>query len=376
MKVPLRPFEYLAWARAVPPGARFNLSASGMPDAAKSAIDTKDTLWAEATPNVDLCRRDRGAAAIQSFVDAIASRYDIDAAGVIPTMGASQALLHTLIALVRAGDHVVVERPTYEPLHRIPEVLGARVSRLQRTFEDGWKVVPERLAQLLTSRTRAVILTNFHNPSGVAINAEALREIAELAGRVGALVLVDEVYLDFDFSIDPSSATRPACVIAPNTVSWSSCTKAFGVGALRAGWIVTPNIDLAKAINAASDYMFSYPPASMGLLGTRVLEQAAAAEARAKALSNQGRRIVQRWVQADPRVSWVEPPAGLTGLLRLPDLMSDVTFTEHLRERYDTQVAPGSLFEAAGYIRLSFGVAPADLEQGLANITATLDDLM
>jgi aspartate/methionine/tyrosine aminotransferase len=55
--------------------------------------------------------------------------------------------------------------------------------------------------------------------------------------------------------------------------------------------------------------------------------------------------------------------------------MQDAPFAQHLRERYDTQVVPGSFFEAPGAVRLSFGVEPAILEQGLANLSAALDDL-
>ncbi|NJK31871.1 MAG: aminotransferase class I/II-fold pyridoxal phosphate-dependent enzyme, partial [Deltaproteobacteria bacterium] len=64
-----------------------------------------------------------------------------------------------------------------------------------------------------------------------------------------------------------------------------------------------------------------------------------------------------------------------TGLLRLPELMQDVPFAQHLRERYDTQVVPGTLFEAPGSVRVSFNLPAADLEQALANISSALDDL-
>ena len=69
------------------------------------------------------------------------------------------------------------------------------------------------------------------------------------------------------------------------------------------------------------------------------------------------------------------PAFGLTGLVRLPELTQDLPFAEHLRERYDTQVVPGSMFEAPGYVRLSFGLDAEGLEQGLANFSAALDDL-
>src|SRR6185503_4183049 len=105
-----------------------------------------------------------------------------------------------------------------------------------------------------------VILSNLHNPSGVAIDAKTMLAIAELASRVGAMVLVDEVYLDYCWSIDPGAQHLPACRVAKNAVSWSSTTKCMGFSALRAGWIVTPDLDAARAIRLATDYLHVYPP--------------------------------------------------------------------------------------------------------------------
>lgn len=382
MKAPLRPFEYMAWAKAVPQGARYNLTASGMADAALSAPHGE--LAAPTTPGDSalelgwadaMSRRDVAWDSVTNLTQAVADRYGVDTELVTTTLGASLAITHVLMALVRAGDHVVVERPTYEPLHRAPEILGAQVSRLERTLEDGWAVVPERLAQLLTSRTKAVLLTNLHNPSGVAMDAANLKEIAELAARVGAMVLVDEVYLDFDFADSPEASIQPACRVAPNCISWSSTTKAFGHSSLRAGWIVSADPDAARAIRAATDYLHVYPPVATGVLGARILRNAGDYQRKAQQVAAAGRRVIERWAAAEERIAWVPPTFGITCLVKLPARMSDTAFTEHLRERYETQVVPGSMFEAPGYVRVSFGIDPVTLEQGLANVSAALDDL-
>jgi aspartate/methionine/tyrosine aminotransferase len=372
----------MGWAKTVPLGARFDLTASGMLDTAASVNGHDQTSlprrlqpWADELSTPELCTRAAATQALDAFIETVARRYGVEPDCVTPTLGASQAILHTLIGLIRAGDHVIVERPTYEPLHRAPEILGARVSRLERRFEDGWAVVPDRLAQLLTSKTRAVILSNLHNPSGFAIDADTMRQITELAARVGALVLVDEVYLDYAFPHDEHATLLPACNVADNCVSWSSTTKAFGFSAIRGGWIVSRHKEAARAIRLASDYLHVYPPVASLVLGKRVLDEADALEAEARRVAAAGRRVLERWVDAESRVDWVPPSAGLTCALRLPHFQQDVAFAEHLRERYDTQVVPGTMFEAPGFVRLSFGLPPDELEQALANVSAALDDL-
>jgi len=383
----LRAFEYMAWAKSTPGEARINLTASGMPDAVNppewedeptraEALALADS-WAGPLRTSDQCSRAARDAEVDTFVDAVADRYGVSRELVTPSLGASLSITHVLLALIRAGDQVIVERPTYEALYRVPEVLGANVSRLDRKIEDGWAVVPDRLARLLTSRTRAVILSNLHNPSGVAIDRSTLAEIAGLAARVGAVVLVDEVYLDYCFpnfgSADVDVA--PACTVAENCVTWSSTTKCFGFSALRAGWIVAGHPETARAIRAASDYLHVHPPVSTVQLGARVLANAERLTKHASVISGAGLAAVEAWLANETRVSWVRPAAGLTCSVRLPDLMADVAFCAHLRERYNTQVVPGSFFEAPGTVRLSFGVPRATLEEGLANFSAALDDL-
>jgi aspartate/methionine/tyrosine aminotransferase len=352
--------------------ARYDLTESGVADVVLSESDVES--WLGELRMDEQCRRDIREEMIDEYIDSVATRYGVDASSVTPTLGASLAITHVLMALVRAGDHVIVERPTYEALHRVPEIFGASVSRLERKYDEGWAVVPDRLAKLLTPRTRAVILTNLHNPSGVAIDADTLLAVAELTERVGAMVLVDEVYLDFCW--DPSGSARPACLVAPNAVSWSSSTKCFGFSALRSGWIVTCDSEAARALRAAADYLHVYVPAATAKVGSRVLERSAALTERARAIAREGRKIVDRWLQSEKRVAWIPPADGLSGCVRLPELLQDLPFCEHLRSRYETQVVPGSMFEAPGFVRLSYGLDAQRLDQGLANFSAALDDLV
>src|SRR5690606_23388608 len=232
----LRPVDYLAWAQTVPAGARWNLTASGVPDACGPGSVASGAERERQPPGwpllgkleiEDLCRRDKRPEILAGFLQTVAERYDVAPECVVPTVGSSGAITQILFALARPGDHVIVERPTFEPLHRVPEMLGLSVSRLERKFEERWEPLPDRLARLLTPKPRAVILSSLHHPAGVAVDSKTLAAIGEMAARVGAAVLIDEVYLDFDFhpTGDPDGEPRPwrpAAVAIDNGVSWSS----------------------------------------------------------------------------------------------------------------------------------------------------------
>ncbi|HEY0132646.1 MAG TPA: pyridoxal phosphate-dependent aminotransferase [Nannocystis sp.] len=373
MQVPLRPLEAASWASSVVPGARYDLSSSTGPG-------TRGSLGAALPRTPDETGEDETAAswdeAEASLVHAIASRYGVDPIQVALTPGAGQAIVHALIAMLRPGDHVVVERPTYEPLHRVPEMLGASVARIDRRIEDDWQLLPERLAKVLTPRTRAVVLTNLHSPSGVACSPRTIAEIAGLAARVGATVLVDEVLLDHAFDLGPAAACRPACLVADNAICFSSTSKGLGLPELRVGWLVSRDPDAARGLRIAADYLHRrLPPATMRL-AAHALRDPDDFRIRTARLAGAGRRVVERWVQGEPRVEWIPPHAGLHTLVRLPVGVSDLAFAAHLRARYETQVIPGSVLEAPQCVRLGFAAPSSTLEQGLANFSAALDDLL
>jgi aspartate/methionine/tyrosine aminotransferase len=361
VQVPLRPLEAASWALSVAPGARYDLSQTSRSLPAAFGDDEPSALrWAEHE---------------SSLVAAIAERYGVEPGHVTLTPGASQAIVHALIAVLRPGDHVVVERPTYEPLFRAPELLGASVARIDRRIEDGWQLVPERLAKVLTPRTRAVVLTNLHSPSGVACSPRTLAEIAALAARVGAMVLVDEVLLEHAFDLDLAAPCRPACLVADNAISFSSTSKGLGLPELRVGWLVTRDPDAARGLKIAADYLHTRLPAASCGIADHALRHPEEFVPSAVRLSGPGRRVLERWAQGETRVEWVAPLAGMHALLRLPVGVSDLGFASHLRGRYETQVVPGSVLEVPGCVRLCFAAQGPVLEQGLANFSAALDDL-
>ena len=95
---------------------------------------------------------------------------------------------------------------------------------------------------------------------------------------------------------------------------------------------------------------------------------------RANAAIAEARGVVEAWLEREPRVEWIPPSAGQTCFLRLPSLTDDLEFSRHLRQRYGTQVVPGVMFEAPGFVRVSFNLPPTELGPALDSITATLDD--
>ena len=85
----------------------------------------------------------------EPLIGALATRYRVQTGQVNLAVGASMANHLVCATLLRPGDHVVVESPGYEPLTALPEYLGARVGRFERSREDGYRVDPDRVEAAL-----------------------------------------------------------------------------------------------------------------------------------------------------------------------------------------------------------------------------------
>ena len=105
---------------------------------------------------------------------------------VLVTAGAAQALFIVATTLLEKGDHLVVVRPNYATNIFTPRAIEADISYLDLTFEDGWAIDVDKLAALITPRTKYVSITVPHNPTGQVMSEADLRRLVG-ARRGGGL---------------------------------------------------------------------------------------------------------------------------------------------------------------------------------------------
>ena len=150
-------------------------------------------------------------------------------------VGTSLANYLALAATTEPGDEILVEQPTYELILSTAKYLGLEIRRFPRHAENNFAIDPADVERNLTPRTRLIVICNLHNPTGAMVPDDILRDIGKLAAKVGARVLVDEVYREVLFESSPASAFHidPERFIVTN-----SLTKAYGLSGLRCGWVL------------------------------------------------------------------------------------------------------------------------------------------
>ncbi len=351
---------YLRWAKMKPP-ARFDLTSSGVPYLALRELPvTLDDLEISGT----------GAYGYPPLQQAIAARYRVDEVCVVAAMGASMANALALAAVVQPGNQVLVEHPTYEPLIATASWLGAEVRPFARCADDGFRLDPAEVERALTPRTRAVVLTNLHNPSSALADDDALRAIGELAGRVGARVIVDEVYLDALFETAP----RTSFHLGERFVATNSLTKVYGLNGLRCGWILAEPA-LAERMWRLTELFNNIGVHAAERLSLIAFQELDAISRRSRTLLDANAAALNDFYAAHG--SFLDVSPHTRGTVSFPRLRNGnvEALCDLLTNGYETAVVPGRFFGMPDHLRIGLGVDPAAFRAGLDQLGRALDEL-
>jgi aspartate/methionine/tyrosine aminotransferase len=350
--------DYMHWFKVQAP-ARYNLSSSEVPHFRLDGMPL-----AIADLDLDGASHPRFAPLRQ----AIGKRFGVGANGVVTANGTSMANFLAMATLIEPGAEIIFEQPGYEPMLSAARFLGADIKRVQRQAASGFQIDLDQLDRLVSPRTRLIVVTNPHNPTGALTSDEDLRAIATIADRSGAHVLVDEVYLDSAVPPRPTSA-----LLGPQFVVTSSLTKVYGLSGLRCGWIVAEP-ELAERMWRLNDLFGVNQPHQSEMLSCFALgrlDEIAAGNSQRLAAN---RAIFNDFVNSTSDVDCMAARHGITVFPRWlggdADRLHDL-----LRTKYDTSIVPGRWFELPDHFRVGLGGDTAMLKEGLARICAALDEL-
>ena len=348
--------HYLAWAK-LHSQARFNLAVSGVLDYPLAELPVRIE---------DLEIGGSGPYGHQPLMRRLAAKAAVPEECVVYTLGASMANFIALTALVHRGDEVLVERPTYDPLLAVLDHIGAKVGRFERRPEKGFRLGLGELERRLTPETRLVVLCNLHNPSGALTDDGTLRQVGEMAAKVGARVMVDEVYLETLFD----QPWRSSFHLGPNFVVTSSLTKAYGLSGIRCGWILAQP-ELVQRMWQIVDFTYGDPAHPVELIAVIVLDNLGLVRDRARALLETNRGLLNQFLAEHPELDCEPSRFGTTVFPRLKTGRAS-EFVAMVREQFETSIVPGEFFDHPQHFRIGFCGATDSVRGGLERLSAAL----
>jgi hypothetical protein len=304
------------------------------------------------------------------LVDALAAHAKVSPESVVTISGGTSMANHlAMAAAIDHGDEVLIEQPTYEPLLALAQYFGAQIKRFARKASDNYRVDLDDLRANATSTTRLIVLTNLHNPSSAQVDEETLRQIGDIAGEVGARVLVDEVYLEAMFERAPASSVT----LGAQFIATSSLTKGYGLSGLRCGWILAEP-DLAQQMRMLHDIFGALAPHPAERLSVVALTKLAKFTRRAKEILETNRTVLNDFFDAREDLQTVRSETGTTSFPRLLKGNVDNLYAL-LTEKYETAVVPGRFFESPQHFRVGMCAEPELFANGIERLGRALDQL-
>jgi len=291
------------------------------------------------------------------------------------TNGGAEANYVATWHLVEPGDEVVMMAPNYMQTRGLARAFGAAVKKWPlRLDPDGtrWQVDVSALDDLVTPRTKLIIICNPNNPTGARFERDDLDRIGAIAARHGSWILSDEIYrgAERDGRDTPSMWGRSDRVIITSGLS-----KAYGLPGLRIGWVVGPP-GIVATLWSYHDYMTISPGALSDALARRALEPERRGRilARTRSILNANFPVIAEWLDSHGGLfSFAAPDAGAIVYVRYRHDMNSTDLVTRLRLEKSVLVVPGDHFDMDGYLRIGFGDQTDYLRQGLDRLHDLLE---
>ena len=312
--------------------------------------------------------------------------FDYAVNEVIVGVGGKQTIFNLCLAVLNAGDEMIVPAPYWVSYADIAMVAEAVPVIIDCGIEQGFKLLPAQLEAAITPKTKLVMFNSPSNPTGAVYNLAELQALGEvLMKHPNILVATDDMYEHVNLTgekfyniLNATPALKNRCIVL-NGVS-----KAYSMTGWRIGYAAGP-ADIIKAMeilqsqSTSNATSISQYAAEAALSGSQecIQPMVTAFKARHKYVVDRfnampGLRCIMSggafYAFPDAR----EAIANLHKTGRI-SAANDMAFAEYLLEKYDVAVVPGSAFGAEGYFRISFATSMESLQTALDRIEKALN---
>ncbi|MEF9872876.1 MULTISPECIES: pyridoxal phosphate-dependent aminotransferase [Micrococcaceae] len=345
--------------------------------AVKAAQDPKNHRYSPAAGLPEL----REAIAAKTMRD---SGYELKANQVLVTNGGKQAVYNTFATLLDPGDEVIVPAPYWTTYPEAIQLAGGKAVSVFAGPEQGYKVTVEQLESVLTERTKVLLFVSPSNPTGAVYTPEQVREIGQWAASKGLWVVTDEIYEHLTYG-DATFSSIATLVpeLEDRVVILNGVAKTYAMTGWRVGWMAGP-LDVIKA----ATNLQSHATSNVSNVSQRAALAAVAGPLDAvndmKVAFNRRRLAIVESLNAIDGLHCPTPEGAFYAYSDVRGLLgreirgvvnnTSAELAAFILEQAEVAVVPGEAFGPSGYIRMSYALGDADLEEGVARMAKLLGE--
>ncbi|WP_375461635.1 pyridoxal phosphate-dependent aminotransferase [uncultured Enterovirga sp.] len=307
-------------------------------------------------------------------------RTDVDPERIYVTVGGMHAAQIAIRIVAGTGDEVLIPTPSWPNFDGAVTVTGATpVSVPMQAGPDGWHLDLDRLASLVTPRTRAMVINSPANPTGWTAGREDLVAMLDLARRHGIWIIADEIYGRFTHD-GPEGGLAPSFrdVMAEDDriMFVQTFSKNWAMTGWRIGWLEAP-VRLGPVIENLVQYSTSGVTSFIQRAAVTAIEEGEPFVEGQIARARQGRAIVCDGLRATNVVDLPAPPGAFYAFFRVEGRTDTTRLARDLIDTAQVGLAPGTAFGGGGeaHLRLCFLRDPVQLAEAVARLGRVLPGL-
>ncbi|WP_246942873.1 aminotransferase [Bacillus pinisoli] len=286
-------------------------------------------------------------------------------AEVMVTVGASQALDLALRAIINPGDEIIIVEPTFVSYGPLVTLAGGVPVAIQTRPEDGFKLQPDQIEEVITERTKAILICSPNNPTGSLLSKEELVKISEVVKKHNLLVISDEIYAELSYDEDYTSMASIDGMY-DHTILVSGFSKGFAMTGWRLGFVAAPK-EILQAMLKIHQYTMMCAPTMAQHAAIEALQGGKQDVLEMKKSYRQRRNYIVH------SLNEIGLPCHMPGgaFYAFPSVinsgLTSEEFAEQLLMEEKVAVVPGSVFGSSGegYIRCSYASSLDSLQEAI-----------
>ena len=348
-------------------------------DAAIDAINRGVTKYTPASGTVDLKK-----AICRKLEHENGLHYE--PSQIVISNGAKHSLTNIFMAICNPGDEVIIPVPYWVSYPEMVAMADGVSVFAETTVENGFKITPAEFENIITPKTRAIIINSPSNPTGMVYTAQELRAIADIALKHNIYIISDEVYehLVYDGNEHISIASF-SDEIKEITIVVNAMSKTYAMTGWRIGYTAS-NAELAKVMGNIQSHATSNPNSMAQAASVVALDGGLDSVLEMKKSFLERRNYMVDRINKIPGLSCVNPGGAFYIMMNISDIKGKALYSKQINTSDDfaelflekalVAVVPGSGFGADNYLRWSYATSMDNIVKGLDRLEKFLKEEM
>ncbi len=309
------------------------------------------------------------------LLDALAARYSTSRGrpfgpeNFLCFPGTQTAIFAAMSGIAEAGDEVLVGDPMYATYEGVVRASGADMVPVPLRPEHGFRMQAEDIAARITPRSRAILLTTPHNPTGAILTTTEIAEIGQLAMAHDLWIISDEVYEELIFDEAEFASPLADPKLADRVIGVSSISKSHAAPGFRSGWCVGPAAFCEALLPYSETMLFGNQPFIADMTEKAIRDGSEVAPGMAARFSGRATLLADR-LEAETDLTVHRPEAGMFALINVSATGFDGEAYAWDLLQAGVAVMPGSAFGDGlkDWVRVALTISDADFATAVSRI--------